>query len=574
MTQIKKTMNVPGEWPGWENFVDRLFPYMPPLVDPVLPPGTPLDFTPLSVPSRGGAEGDDGNKGGASGPAASSRGLETPSSDAGGFESPGYRTGPGLGSNNWAVSGKLTRNGFPLLSNDMHLELSLPAVWYEIQLSAPGVNVRGVAFPAAPLVIAGYNKDVAWGFTNGTDDVLDWYDITFKDDSRAEYLYGGEWRKTSVREEKIKVRGGTTVVDKVVYTHYGPVVRLKDEPPFTNMNVPPDAALRWLAHDASSEFSTLYALNRARNYEDYVQALKTWDCPAQNIVFADREGTIAIWHDGKYPLRWKGQGRYVLDGSDPADEWRGWVPRGHVPHVKDPDRGFVSSANQMPADAGYPYYLGWDYAPYERGARINEILRSAHDITPADMVRMQADVLDIRVRAVLPSLLDIIKEKPATEAEKKSFEELRAWNFEARAALIAPTIFREFWNGLNRLTWDDEKPAKMERMPRPASQVTVDQILNDPHGGFFDLPGLPDRDPLDETLDDIAKLAFRSAIANLEKRLGPFGETWRWGKVKGTQLRHIARIPGFGREKLEADGVGHVIDAIDAVRAFVKKSPK
>lgn len=565
MTQMMKMTKDQGGWPGWEDFGDRLFPFMSPLVDPVIPPGTPLDFTPLPVPTRGHVGGEGGNKDGAGGGNATSHPEAAPAT--GGIESPGYRTGSGIGSNNWAVSGKLTRSGFPILSNDMHLELSLPAIWYEIQLSAPGVNVRGVAFPAAPLVVAGYNESVAWGFTNGTDDVLDWYDITFKDDSRAEYLYGGEWRKTTVREEKIKVRGGATVFDKVVYTHYGPVVRSKDEPPFTNMNVPPGAALRWLAHDASNELQPLYALNRARNYADYVQALETWDCPAQNIVYADREGTIAIRHDGKYPLRWKGQGRFVLDGTDPADEWRGWVPRGHVPHIKDPERGFVSSANQMPADAGYPYYLGWDYAPYERGARINEILAAARDVTPSDMVKMQTDVLDIRARAVLPRLLDIIQEKPATAAEKKSFEELRAWNFEARAALIAPTVFRELWNELNRLTWDDEKPPGVERMTRPASQVMVDQILNYPDGVFFDLPDLPNTNPILETLTDIAELAFRAAVANLEKRLGPWGDAWRWGKVKGTQLRHVARIPGFGREKLEADGIGHVIGAIDTVWA-------
>ena len=553
MTQMRQALG--------ESTVDALFPYLPPLVDPVIPPGTPLDFAPLPVPTRGGAEGGDGNKGSTSGHPAASGPEAAPATD--GVESPGYRTGPGIGSNSWAVSGKLTRNGCPILSNDMHLELSLPAIWYEIQLSAPGVNVRGVAFPAAPLVVAGYNESVAWGFTNGTDDVLDWYDITFKDDTRAEYLYGGEWRKTTVRKEKIKVRGGATVIDRVAYTHYGPIVRQKDEPPFPNMNVPPGAALRWLAHDASKELSTLYALNRARNYADYVQALETWDCPAQNIVYADRKGTIAIWHNGKYPLRWKGQGRYVLDGSDPADDWRSWVPRGHVPHVKDPDRGFVSSANQMPAGADYPYYLGWDYAPYERGARINELLAAAHDITPPDMVRMQTDVLDIRARAVLPCLLEIIREKAVTNTEKKSFEELRAWNFEARAALIAPTIFREFWNELNRLTWDDEKTSNMERMPRPASQVMVDQILNHPEGKFFDITNTETI----ETLADIAELAFRAAVANLEKRLGPWGDAWRWGRVKGTQLRHVARIPGFGREKLEADGIGHVIGAIDTVWA-------
>ncbi|MCJ7485040.1 MAG: penicillin acylase family protein, partial [Candidatus Aminicenantes bacterium] len=120
------------------------------------------------------------------------------------------------------------------------------------------------------------------------------------------------------------------------------------------------------------------------------------------------------------------------------------------------------------------------------------------------------------------------------------------------------------WNELNRLTWEDEKPPGIERMTRPASQVMVDQILNDPHGEFFDDA---DTDGTVETLADVVHLAFRAAVANLEKRLGPFGETWRWGIVKGTQLRHVARIPGLGRDKLVADGVGHVIDAIDAVWA-------
>jgi penicillin amidase len=533
-----------------EGAIDRLFPFFPPLVDPVIPPGTPLDFSPLPAPARGEA----------GAPAGGPFGADD-------FEGAGSRTRPGVGSNNWAVSGRLTASGFPILCNDMHLELSLPAVWYEIQLSAPGVNVRGVAFPATPLVIAGYNEDVAWGFTNGTDDVVDWYAVTFRDGSRAEYLTGGEWRKTAVRDERIKVRGGRTVVDRVVSTHHGPIVRWPEEPPFANMNVPPGAALRWLAHDPSNEFRALYALNRAKNYADYVKAIEAWDCPAQNIVYADRAGTIALWHNGKFPLRSKGQGRYVLDGSDPANEWPGWLPDGHVPHVKDPERGFVSSANQLPADAGYPYYLGADFASYERGARINEILAEARAVTPEDMVRMQTDVVDVRARAVMASLLEPIGNKAASDTERRCFEALRDWNFEARAALVAPTVFRELWSEINRLTWDDEKPDGMERMTRPESQIMVDLIVNSPRDGFFDDRGTGRSGEAVESFEDIAGQAFRSAVANLEKRLGPFGEGWRWGKAKGTAIRHLARIPGFSRENLVADGAGQTINALAAIWA-------
>jgi penicillin G amidase len=543
-----------------EATVDRLFPFFPPLVEPVIPPGTVFEFEPLDARPDGGT-GEPGN-----GPRRAGLSHGAPSSapdpgsgtePAGALFSTGFLPGPGVGSNNWAVSGRLTRSGFPILCNDMHLELALPAVWYEVQLTAPGINVRGVSFPSVPQVVAGYNEDIAWGFTNAGSDVLDWYAVTFRDDARSEYLHGGEWRRTTVREERIKVRGGRTVVDRIVHTHHGPIVRWADEPPFGG--IPAGAALRWLAHDPSNELAAFYALNRARNHDDYVGALESWDCPAQNVVFADREGTIAIRHNGKFPLRRKGQGRYVLNGSDPNDDWPGWVPHEHVPAVKDPERGFVSSANQLYAGPGYPYYLGWDYMSFERGSRINEILASMSDITPDDMIRMQADVLDIRARAVLPRLLALLEDKTMSGAEKACFDELRAWDREARAGSAAPTVFREFWGQLNRLTWDDEKKGDMRRMPWPASEILVDLVLNDPASEFFDNRTTPER----ETLADVAEGALRAAAAGLEKAHGPPGPAWRWGRVKGTRLGHLGRIPGFGREGLEVDGMSTVINAID-----------
>lgn len=558
------------DWGGvWPEALERLFPFEAPLVDPVIPPGTPIDFEPLRVPAHGqaplGAPATAPGPGALDGAPIGDAGPDTPPDPGPGQPAigpPAYRTKPGVGSNNWAVSGRLTRSGFPILCNDMHLELSLPAVWYEVQLSAPGINVRGVSFPAAPLVVAGYNENIAWGFTNGTDDVLDWYKIAFKDDTHAEYLHGGEWLRAGVREERIKVRDGGTVADRVVTTVHGPVVRWPGEPAFAAMDVPEGAALRWTGHDASNEFTTLYALDKARDYGEYVAAMESWICPGQNFAFADRAGTIALWHNGRFPLRWKGQGRFVLDGADPADGWGGWIPHEQVPHVKDPERGFVSSANQAAVDASYPYYLGWDYASFERGARINEILRAARDVTAEDMVRMQADVVDIRARTVVPRLVEIVGPAAVTETEKRSLEELRGWRFEARAALVAPTIFQELWNELNRLTWDDETGEAGGRMSRPASQVLIDLVLHEPGAPWFDDRSTPER----EDLPQIAARAFRSAVAGLEKRLGPFGDSWRWGKVKGTEIRHLGRIPGFSR-KIEADGAGQVIDAIQAVWA-------
>jgi penicillin amidase len=519
-------------------------------VEPVVPAGTPFDFVPVEIPER--PEGAEEVK-------SESRVGDDARAPASGPERfPAAALSPEIGSNNWAVSGKLTASGYPILCNDMHLPLNLPAIWYEIQLNAPGVNTYGSTFPGVPTVVAGFNERASWGFTNGGSDVLDWYSVSFKDDSRMEYLYDGEWRETSLREEIIEVRGGEAVIENVIYTHLGPVVRLAGEPPFDEMNVPADAALRWLGHDPSNEFLTFHILNRAQNYDDFLEAVRSWSCPAQNIVYADVGGNIALAHSGLFPLRWKGQGRYLLDASNPDDEWQGWVLKEHIPLAKNPERGFVSSANQIYAGPDYPYYLGWNYNSFERGARINEILRNSESVTPEDMIRMQGDVVSPRARAVLPLLLVLIQENLETDAEKRVYNELERWNFEYKAGLIAPTIFNRVWRALDKGIWADEMRSGTEGMPYPASQITIDFILNHPDSEFFDDKTTPEK----ESLSDIAITAYRTAVRSLEDRLGPPGESWEWGKVKSVAISHLGRIPGFGREKLITDGDGGVINAI------------
>jgi penicillin amidase len=532
-----------------EAALDELFPFEPPnFVSPVIPRGTPWDFTPVPAPQAGEGEAPAGPE---------KAGFPSVHSGRTAGASAFDPDAPEAGSNNWAVSGSRTKSGRPILANDPHLRLTLPSIWYEVQLSAPGCNAEGVSLPGAPLVIIGHNQKIAWGFTNAGDDVLDWYAVTFKGRSHKEYLYDGKWLKASVRVEVIKVRGEKPVVDRVVYTRQGPVVWLEGEPEPANKSVPAGAALRWLAHDPSNELLTFYRLNRAWDYDGYLEALASWDCPAQNFAYADAGGTIAIWHNGKYPLRRKGQGRYILDGSNPADEWQGWVPRGQNPHVKNPPRGFVSSANQKPTDSSYPYYLGWDYASFERGNRINEILEGMKDITPEDMARMQNDNLSLRARMALPPLLAEIDDRGLAPAEKWALDELKGWNFENLAGLAAPTIFAQFWSDFNETTWNDKKTGGLWAMHWPRSEVVIDLILNHPDSGFFDGRTTPRK----ETLRDIANAAFRSAVRELQAQCGPPGRSWTWGEWRRAGIGHLGRIPGFGSEKLPMNGGGNAVNA-------------
>ncbi len=532
-----------------ESAVKRLFPDPSPFETPIIPESTVWDFTPVPLPSPPAIE---VNKEQARQGAA----AERENSDSAPFFAPPPL--PGIGSNSWAVSGKLTRSGYPLLCNDPHLELKLPSIWYELQLCAPGINARGVAFAGNPCVILGHNESAAWGFTTALTDVLDWYAVRFKDDRREEYLYDGEWKETSVREEQIKVRGEKTVIERVIYTHHGPLVRLGEEPPFSMTDVPADAALRWLGHDPSNEVMTFYLLNKTAGYDDFLEARAFFECPSHNIVYADKAGDIAIWHQGKFPLRWKGQGRYVLDASESSHEWQGWVPNEHNPHTKNPERGFVSSANQKPTGDTYPYYLGRAITIVERGVRINELLPGMINITPGDMKRMQTDTLNVRARSILPALLAILEEEEMTAAEKRCFEELQGWDFEQRADFVAPSIFDRFWTEINERSWNDEKPESMEEMLIPDSSVTIDIVLNEPESEFFDDKTTEEV----ETLPDIVLGAFRAAVEGLEERWGPMGNAWVWGNTKGTDINHLALVPGFGRVNIGTDGDGYIINAI------------
>ncbi|MCS7073158.1 MAG: penicillin acylase family protein, partial [Bacteroidia bacterium] len=281
--------------------VAELFPNYPAIMDPIVPRGTKWDFIPEKLPV----------------PAVDSLTQRNLTSH---FQSQStiYQwEEPTLGSNNWAVGATKSATGFPILANDPHLGLNLPSLWLEMQLVSPTVNVYGATLPGAPTVIIGFNQNIAWGVTNVDPDVFDWYRIQFKDASMKQYWHDGVWKETQIEITEIKVRGKESVWDTIVYTHHGPIVLKTGETPY-NQQTPPMCAMRWLAHDPSNELKTFWKLNRAKSYEEYVEALTYYTCPAQNFIYADNQKNIALWSNGKFPLRYRGQGKFILDGTNSA----------------------------------------------------------------------------------------------------------------------------------------------------------------------------------------------------------------------------------------------------------------
>jgi penicillin amidase len=263
-----------------------------------------------------------------------------------------FKPNPDNGSNNWAVSGSRTESGRPILSNDPHLRLSLPAIWFEMQIHTPSFNASGVSFPGVPGIVIGFNENIAFGFTNSGRDVKDYYDIKFKDDTRREYWFNNAWKPTENRVEKITVKGGTTILDTVSYTVFGPV--MYDKSNKSNLNNNHAYALRWVAHDPSNILKMWHLLNRAKDYDDYLAAIKYFNVPGQNMLFASKSGDIALWQQANFPLRWKDQGLFVMPGQDSSYMWNGFIPQEENPHVINPAEGYISSANQRPVDSTYP----------------------------------------------------------------------------------------------------------------------------------------------------------------------------------------------------------------------------
>ncbi len=517
-----------------DDFVNRFFTQKPELNDPIIPPTREWDFD-ADIPEAPDS-------------------LFVPATAK---ELDAFTTEEGVGSNNWAVSGAKTASGNPILANDPHLSLTLPSIWYEVQLNAPGVNTYGVSLQGSPGVIIGFNENVAWGVTNVGSDVLDWYEIKFRDDTKQEYWHDSQWKPTSTRIEEINVRGEKTVMDTVIYTHHGPISKVTSS---VNEELAPSyRAMRWIAHEPSNDLKTFYGLNRAENYDDYVAALKEYTAPAQNFVFASNEGDIALWVNGKLPRKWEHQGRTVSDGTDPTYDWQGWIPRDQVPHIKNPERGFVSSANQESAAPDYPYYLDDDFAPFERGRRINDLLESMENITPEDMQNMQMDDYSYYASTFLPSLLVWTDTDSLNEEEQVVYDLLTEWNYYMDADEMAPSIFRQWAGNFYRAVMYDEYETTDVPLRYPSRDIFIEVVKQDSEFSFIDNI----ETEAVETREDIALATFKETVSELTNAWGKLGDRWKWGNAINNDIDHLANIPGMGRQNMYSSGSS---DAINAIR--------
>lgn len=560
-------------------FMERFFPRTDPEIPPVIPPGTawapvrdsvaapglpsllPGDTSAWFDPSTGlrmVPRPADSIPPAAAGPGDTARIDSLRRDSAQPHEPlpvPALQPSPGNGSNNFVVAGSRTSTGLPILANDPHLDLGLPSIWYEVQLTAPGINAYGASLAGAPAVVIGFNKSIAWGMTNGHDDVFDWYRMEFRDSTLAEYLFAGDWRATRSVVEAIKVRGGKTVLDTVVYTHHGPVALKTREKP-RNRNTPSQHALRWLALDHSDELMAFLRIMRATDYAGFYAALETYHCPSQNFAFASASGDIAMEHHGRFPKKWRGQGRYTLVGAEPGHDWQGWVPRAENPRARNPAQGWLASANQVPTDTSYPHDLGWGHPTGRRSLRVHQLVADADSLTPEEAGAIMLDDLNLHAAAILPEMLRRLNANGLSPADSAAREALVAWDFRHRPQLHAPAVFDQWWRLLYRAIWQDEFAGDSVRYQWPSKDRTRRLILEEPGEEWFDDISTPAR----ENLNSLVNRTFRDACARLRRQLADP----TWAAYRPVRIQHLARLDALGHHRLAAGGCH---DCVNALRA-------
>lgn len=467
---------------------------------------------------------------------------------------PAPKANPDNGSNNWVVAGSKTNSGNPILANDPHLGLNLPSIWYVAQLQTPDMNVMGATLLGAPGIIIGFNESVAWGVTNASWDVRDWYYIQFKDEDRNEYLFDDKWLKTQKVVEEIKIRGQKTFYDTVVYTHYGPVTYDRE---FPGTGARKNFSMRWTAHDPSLEVMTLYLLNRADDYEDYIEALQYWSNPSQNFAFASTEGDIAIRTPGKFPVKWEGQGKFILDGRELSHEWQTFIPYAHTPLAVNPSRGFLSSANQFPVAGDYPYYIYGSRFENYRNRRINKRLEEMSNITPQDMMRLQNDNYNLKAAETLPMMLESLDLNSMDNQQKETYTLMKSWDYYNEAESYAASFYELWWNFLEQMTWDEFADRDVP-LNTPDDYTTVNILKNYPENEFVDVKSTPQT----ENTSMLMKASFGKAIDSLNKWTAQHEKDYKWANFKATKLQHLLRQDAFSIENVQTGGNRHIVNAI------------
>jgi penicillin amidase len=447
--------------------------------------------------------------------------------------------GPIYESNNWVVDGRHSKSGKPLLANDPHLPLAAPGLWYLARLDTPQGEIAGATSPGGPFVLIGHNDHVAWGFTTTTSDVEDLFVEKIDPANPDRYLTPQGSAPFSVRHETIRVRGAAPVDLAVRATRHGPVLSDVLQPGAADPGTVLALAATFLVPDDRSA-QAFWEIDRAVDWPSFRAAFEDFVGPPQDVVFADRSGTIGFIAAGLVPIRKHGEGWMPAPGWTGAFDWAGFIPFAALPAATNPPSGRFISANNKIVPESYPYFLGRDWDLPNRAVRIAQLLDATPAQTPAASAAIEADTYSLMAAQLVPLMTQI---EPADAAARAAIAQLRHWNFRMDRDQVAPLLFTAWLRAFSHAVLFGRFGDAVEDYWGLRPQVMRAVLTERPD--WCDDP----RHPGTETCAARLAQSLDAALAELRRAYGDDMAQWRWGRAHAA----IFASPVFSRIPLLRD---------------------
>lgn len=475
--------------------------------------------------------------------------------------------GVGQGSNSWAIAPKASQSGYPLLANDPHLALTMPSTFYENHLHCPDLHVSGASFAGAPGVVIGHNERIAWGVTNGFVDVQDLYVERPHPEDDTLFEFQGEWEQAQVIEEVIEVRRGQPHTERVIITRHGPLIsELLENEHVPKLDGQPELktiplALRWSGQEPGNLVRSLLRINEASNWEEFDCALADWSIPPSNITYADVDGYVGYVMAGRIPVRGNHPGVLPAPGWSGEHEWQGWIPHAELPRVFNPESGKIVTANNKMVGDDYPYFLGVEFYPGWRAARLEEVLKSRPRYTLRQMQELQLDTTSKYAAALTPWLTEL---EASGIWQRMAIGALRDWNYRMEVDSTAATVFHFTLLQLLQKTFGEKlgplMPGYLGMAMNPLFTVTGFFMRAESHllklletqeesAWYTDAETGRTR-----TRDELLQESFDEAVRILCDDVGETMTRWQWGRHH--QVRYV-----------------HPLGSVPLLRGFFNRGP-
>ncbi len=432
------------------------------------------------------------------------------------------------GSNSWAMAGSRTASGKPLLSSDMHLEYSLPGIWYMTHLEAPGLNVAGVALPGAPGIVVGHNQRIAWGITNLHFDVQDLY-IENLDERTGRYLFRGQVEQARVEREVIRVKNAPNVELTSWITRHGPIYLADGKQRLS---------LRWTAAERGMLQYPFIDINRAQNWREFTAAIGRLPGPGSNFVYADVDGNIGYHAAGALPRRHNYRGDVPVDGASGNFEWDGYIPFDELPSVYNPPSGLIVSANQNTFPENFAYPLNGNFAAPFRAQQIRALLTARNGWRAADMLAVQKDIYSAFSHFLAGQLVAAYQKRNAHNPDLDgAVELLRGWNGQMNKDLAAPFLITLAFQHLRRTVAENASPAAGMNYEFSMASVALERLLTERPAGWF------------ADYDEMLLRVLADAVEEGRRIQGRDPKHWRYGDYLRVAINNpvLHEVPWVGQ---------------------------